>query len=215
MKINSLAALLLSATVIIASSCQKEVDYVDLGGNNNPPGTGNPSNKSIIGNWKFVRMLFDMNINDKSDDGMLDIVTIMEGSFTSFNEKGTLKIEANKMTGNGIAYSVDTTFKASFYSNGSLDDEIEVPYVYDVPATNSSSQYQKINDDSIAVQGGILDIDMPSGTTPIQPSGMRISWSGDTLLLTTRINKTETTNAGGISSQTTYDLKQVVKLVRN
>ena len=215
MKTKNLLLFLLGSIVILVSSCQKEVDYVDLGGNNNNPGNGNPSGKSIIGNWKFVRMLLNMHIKDVTDDGMLNLETIMDGGFVSFNEKGTLQIDASKMTGNGISYSVDTVFKAAFYSNGSLDDEMSMPWKYDAPVSNSSSQYQKISDDSIAVQGGVVDLDVPSGSTPIQPSGMKVSWSGDTLLLTTQVNKTETSNAGGVSSQTTYNLKQVVKLIKN
>ncbi|MGN6291463.1 MAG: hypothetical protein ACTHMV_01870 [Chitinophagaceae bacterium] len=219
MRMKNALPFLLGSLLILAVSCQKEVDYQNIGGNNpgtGNPGTGTPSNGSIIGNWKFVRMIIDFSSKTKATDGVINEETSLYGSFVSFNEKGTMKVEASTLTTNGIAYSVDTVLTAKFYTNGTLDDEFEMPWAYTMPASSSTVQYQKISNDSIYLQQGLLTFDAPGGSAiPSTPAGMKVSWSGDTLLLTTKIVRNETENIGGTNTQTVTSVKQVVKLIKN
>ncbi|PZR23022.1 MAG: hypothetical protein DI535_25040 [Citrobacter freundii] len=209
MKIKHTHILLLVLVASGLASCQKEVDYVDLGN------TGNPTSptQSITGDWKFVRMVLDMEMTDKSDDGFLKLEATIKGGFVSFNEKGTLKIESDKMTGNGIAYSVDTVYKLTASTNGVQDMDMEIPWKYDMPASNGSSTFKRITADSLALTSTFMSPDLPpTSGQAVQPTGMRTSFSGDTLLLTTRVNQTVDGNDG---SKTTFHLKQVVKLLKN
>ena len=209
MKMKHTHVILLALVMTGAVSCQKEVDYVDLGNTGNPT---NPS-QSITGDWKFVRMLLDMEMTDQSDDGFLKTEATIKGGFVSFNEKGTLKIESDKMTGNGIAYSVDTVYKFTASVNGIQDTEMEIPWKYDMPASNGSSSFKRITDDSLALTSTFMSPDLPpTAGQAVQPTGMRTSWSGDTLLLTTRVNQTVDADDG---SKTTFHLRQVVKLLKN
>lgn len=217
MRIKRIQPVLLALVILGAVSCQKEVDYVDLGGNpgnpGNPSNPSNPSNQSIIGDWKFARMVIDMNIKATTTGGSLTMITEMSGGFVSFNEQGTVKIESNKLTATGIGYSVDTTFKNTVTADGMSVSEL-APWKYDMPPTSSSSSFQQISADSLALQGTIVNADIPAGTSAIQPSGIKISWSGDTLLLTSRSNQVINMNQGGASSVANYNIRQVIKLVK-
>lgn len=217
---NSLFALL-GSLAVLAVSCQKEIDYQDLGGNNpgtGNPGTGNPSNNSIIGDWKFKKMI--VNIQTVADVTMSGTSqkTIGKMNFATTNEMGTLKIDATTFTASGIGYSVNSNMLISMYINGMLLSETPTPFQITQPPTDGSSNYTKISADSLSVDSPLVIVEypgIPTGPVPNTPHGVKVGWLGDTLVLTERVHQEIVDNSLGIPLKSVVDGVQTVKLTKN
>lgn len=213
---NSLFALL-STLAVVAVSCQKEVDYQDLGGDNpgtGNPGTGNPSNNSIIGDWKFKKLIVDMQQTIEFSAGGLTQKMISDMDLVSSNEAGTVKIDASTMVSTGITCASTSNVFIKTYVNGALVDQTTAPYSLQIPPSDGTVNYTKISNDSLAVQSSLIDIDYPGASTGM-PTGLKVSWLGDTLVLTSRIKQEQIDNSLGIPAKSTLDATQIMKLTKN
>lgn len=212
MKIQSTPKfLLISCVVIFLASCQKEIS-IGLGSQGNGGGTGG-NNTSIIGNWNFVGMVAHTNSTVSVTAGGDQLKTITTSDYITENNVGTVQITASQFITNGMAYSIDTTMNVKTYLNGVLFDDMDMPFVMSAPATSSTSPYTRINNDSLTVTGafGVPD---PSGSTPTGPVGIRIGWSGDTLLLKVASSFTQTVIQGGVPATVTGSVMGITKLKR-
>lgn len=183
MRIKSVQIALLALVMIGAVACQKEVDYVDLPPNNNPNDPGNPSgNRSIIGDWKFVKLTgVSTSITELTQDG----VTMRNVSVTnvdSKDEKGTQRIDETTLTTTGVGYSMSSVVTGETFINGISTGAVSLPMNFTAPPTSGTSKYKKVTADSIYVEGGILNVDLQDQVSSL-PVGAKISWLGDTLVL--------------------------------
>jgi hypothetical protein len=218
MKIQSTRKfLLISCVVIFLVSCQKEIS-IELGsqGNGGGGGTGGGTggnNTSIIGNWNFVGMVAHTNSSVSLTAGGDQLKTITTSDYVTQNNVGTMQITASQFISSNIAYSIDTTMHVKTYLNGVLFDEMDLPFVLTSPSSSSTSPYTRINNDSLTITGA-LGVPDPSGSTPTGPVGVRISWSGDTLLLKVASSFTQTVTQGGVPATVTGSVTGITKLKR-
>jgi hypothetical protein len=218
---NSLFALL-GSLAVLAVSCQKEVDYQDLGGNNpgtGNPGTGNPSNNSIIGDWKFKKMIINIQTVGEVTMSGTSQKTVGKMNFATTNETGTLKIDATTLTASGVGYSVNSSMMMSMYVNGMLLSESPIPFQITQPPTDGSSPYTKIGTDSLVAESQLIKMDYPGIPDLTEPAdikhGLKVSWLGDTLVLTERVNQEMVDNSLGIPMKSVVNGTQTLKFTKN
>ncbi len=218
MKIQgTLKLLLISCVVIFLASCQKEIS-IELGnqGNGGTGGNGGGaggSNNSIIGNWNFVGMEAHTSSSVSITAAGEQLKTITTSDYITENNAGTVQITASQFITNGMAYSIDTTMNVKTYINGVLFDDMDMPFVASAPSSSGTSPYTRINNDSLTVTGafGVPD---PSGSIPTGPVGIRLGWSGDTLLLKVSSSFTQTVIQGGVPATVTGSVIGITKLKR-
>ncbi|HEX7845203.1 MAG TPA: hypothetical protein VF476_05325, partial [Chitinophagaceae bacterium] len=159
-------------------SCQKEVNFQDGqdGGNNNN------NNKSIIGDWDFVGLSANTYASVTEPSPLGDIKAITTSVYHSKNNTGSIKITATDFIYNNLGYDIDTTMNLKMYMGSMLMSDDDFPFVFSAPVTNGTTPYTKVNSDSLTATGfaGAPD---PTGTMTMAPTGVKIAWSGDTLLL--------------------------------
>jgi len=206
---NSINFLATLAAVIVFSSCQKEVNFQD--GQNPGGGTGN--NKNIIGDWDFVGLSATTNATITISSPLGDVKAITTSAYNSKNNTGTVKITAADFIYTNFGYEIDTTMNVKTYIAGLLVDDTDAPFAFTSPATSSTTPYTRINTDSLSVVGfaGVPD---PTGAAPTGPVGVRIAWSGDTLLLKVASSFTQNINQGGTPATLKATLTGVTKLKR-
>lgn len=124
---------------------------------------------------------------------------------------GTANITASDIVFIGVGYSIDTTANSKTYIDGVLFNEADLPFVLTVPPANTTNPYTRINNDSLNVIGA-LGVPNPSGATPTGPVGLKISWSGDTLLLKITSSFTQNISQGGVPGILTGFVNGVAKL---
>jgi hypothetical protein len=217
--------ILICSLVLTLASCGKEksVDTLGVtpgGTNGNGNGTGNgggggngggSSNGSEIGTWKFINMNAKTTaIIEVSGMGMSN-KTVTVSDYTTENNAGTCKFDGTNMVSTGLEYTVDGIAKAYLYINGTLDDEIELPFNEVVPPTSSTATYKKIGTDSIYVTGGTFQT--PNGGTQQGSSGgYKLKWDGDKMTLTGNYSQNSTQLSQGVTQKTYQSAITVITL---
>jgi hypothetical protein len=213
----SWSILLFLSTGIFLASCQKEASFeVNGNGNGNGPGGGGSGGSGnttdITGNYDFVGIsahTVSTVIIDAAGD---ELKTISTSDYASDNNAGTVTITSNQMNVTGIAYSISSTVNGKTYLNNSLISDIDAPFDVTVPPSSSNSTYTRISNDSIRVSGGFGSTPDPSGAAPTGPVGVKLSWSGDTLLLKIHTTISQTISQGGVPAQFTGTVIGITKL---
>lgn len=206
------ALLLIFSLTVFLSSCQKEVDFQNQNDPGNPGG-GGTGNHNITGDWNFVGIAAHTNSTVTVSAGGDQIRAVTVSDYISQNNAGTVKITASDFISTGVGYVIDTTMNSKTYINGVLFDDSDFPFDETVPPTNSTTPYTRINNDSLTVIGPFGAPD-PSGSTPTGPVGIKISWSGDTLLLKVKSSFTQTVTQGGVPGTLTGTVIGITKLKR-
>lgn len=197
------------AVLIILTSCQKEVNFQD--GQN--PGGGNGNNNSIIGDWDFVGLSANTYASITEPSPLGDIKAVTTSVYHSKNNTGSIKITASDFIYNNLGYDIDTTMNLKVYMAGLLVSDDDLPFVFAAPVTNGTTAYTKVSSDSLTAVGfaGAPD---PTGTMPMAPSGIKIAWSGDTLLLKVATTVSQVINQGGTNVNFVGTVSGVTKLKR-
>ncbi|HEY6505260.1 MAG TPA: hypothetical protein VIZ28_14900 [Chitinophagaceae bacterium] len=212
MRLNFIKTILFSFSIVLfLASCQKEIS-IDLGSQNGGGG-GTGNNNNIIGDWDYVGMTATTNssVTVPSPAGELKAVTV--SGYTTKNNTGTVNITATEFIFTGMGYTIDTMSNVKTYLNGLLIGDQDVPFTMTSPPTNNTSPYTRINNDSLTVSGS-FGINNPSGLTPPGPHGIKIGWSGDTLLLRMVTSFTQSITQGGTSGTLDATLNGIIKLKR-
>jgi hypothetical protein len=203
-KMKNVGLLLLVAVITVFSSCQKEVSFQEGDpGPGNGGGGGGGNNTSIVGNYKFLGMVAEVKATSVASTFGMEIKVIVTSDYTSKNNVGTVEITPTKLIGTGIGYDVDTVMNMKTYMDGILFDDTDMPFVANIPPTSSTSDYTKISNDSITVDGGFV---MPSNPTPggggitLGVIGSKLSWAGDTLIMKTSTTYTTTVTQQGVTA---------------
>ncbi|HLG38434.1 MAG TPA: hypothetical protein VI461_02160 [Chitinophagaceae bacterium] len=202
MRIATIKPLLVLSLIIVFVSCQKEASFENGGGPGGPGGgggTGGGGNTSnIVGDYDFVGIVAHTKSTVTVNAAGQELKTITISDYASESNSGTVKITSNQFIGTDLAYSIDTTMNAKTYVDNVLLDDSDFPFVFSVPPTSSTSSYVRVSSDSITVTGTIGTAPDPSGTPPTGPIGVKLSWSGDTLLMKMSATVTQTIDQGGV-----------------
>jgi hypothetical protein len=200
----------LLSLIIAFTSCQKEIDYATGSGPGGTGGTGNTNN--IVGDYDFVGMVaHTQSIVSVSAPGQ-ELKSITVSDYTTKSNIGTVKITSSQFISTGLGYAIDTTMNVKTYIDNVLFDDSDFPFVASVPATSSTSPYVRNSADSITVTGAIGVSPDPSGSIPTGPVGVKLRWSGDTLLLTINSSFTQSISQGGVPGVITGSVNGVTKL---
>jgi|GEM_PF-5113402 len=217
MRLKKIQPFLLLLLLIGTVSCQKEVDYVDLSGSplTPAPDPGSPSDKSIIGTWRFVKItgVSKTTIEATISGEVTKNVSTM--NVDSREASGTMTFNETTVTTSKIKYASLTTTSGLTYVNGSLESEVNMPYDFVAPESSGTSRYRKVTADSIYVESGLINIEsQPGSPTASQPSGARISWLRDTLVLRIQAKQEQTQDFGGMPAKIGIDLDYKAKYVK-
>lgn len=224
MKIQNSALALLGFLTILVSSCQKEIDYAQWNpgnpGTGTPgtggPGAGGPSDNSYIGDWKFKKMNVDLSGISEMTIGGFTQKSIVSLYFNSANETGTMKIDESTITGSGLGYTASSSTKIATYTDDVLVSTDSLPYEIQQSPSSKTIGYRAISADSLVTDAPLVDFDYPGmpPTTNI-PVGVKLSWLGDTLVVTSGINMQQVDNSLGSPMTITTRVIQHVKFTRN
>jgi hypothetical protein len=211
MKGRSLQKVILLFSVVLVTSCQKELS-IDLGSQNGGGG-GTGTNRNIVGDWNFVGMTATTNSTVTVSSPLGELKSITVSGYITKNNAGTVKITSSDFITTGLGYSIDTTMNVKTYMNGLLLDNTDMPFALDSPPVSNTSPYTRINADSITVTGA-FGAPNPSGATPTGPVGIRIAWSGDTLLLKVASSFTQSISQAGVPGTLVGSVTGITKLKR-
>lgn len=210
MKILSFAAVVFSFSILLIS-CQKEVDFQFQNGNS---GNGNNTNSNIVGEYTFIGVKSEGTSSIDVVQSGIALKSLTTFAYTSFDNKGTVKITSSTLTFSGVGYEIDTVMNTKTYIAGSLFDDSDVPFIYSYPSTSPdvSSDYKKNSADSITFTGQTFLADPNAGSSGNQQIGAKIVWSSDTLRLYMRNRVNTPVSQGGVTGTLTGDVKGILIL---
>jgi hypothetical protein len=197
--------LFLGCILFAMVSCQKEKSIDSLDGSDG---------FAEVGSWKLLSMRGITSHTVEYNDGVDDVKTVTTSDYTTINNAGTIKFDGKTMTGTGLTYSVDAIAKTYFYTNGLLDDSLELPFAATIPPTNSTASYKKIGSDSIYVQSGAFTNVGSGGTTQASSGGYKLAFDGDKMTMTAVANQSRIDLSTGISQKVTIYAMQILTLQR-
>lgn len=204
--------LLFLVALIFFSSCQKEVDFLDLGGGPGP-GTGNTG--AIIGDYNFVGLWSKQNNSVTTTQAGMELKAVALTEYTSQDNIGSLKITNDKFLFTGIGHKVQGTAIVLSYLDGVLIQQTSNPYEHVTPPADQSYDYVRNNSDSITFINGFANLpDASPGGTPTLPTGpigARISFSSDTLVLYTKFDFTFNQNQAGVPVVMDVNVEGIMK----
>jgi len=200
MRTATTTLLFLTALIILATSCQKEVSFQTGNNSGSSGGTGgNNSTTNIAGDYDFVGMIAHTSSTVTVDEGGIEAKTVTTSDYVTKNNGGTAKFTPTEMDLTDLTYSIDTTMNLKLYQDNQLLDDEELPFVLSSPPTSSSNPYTRITADSITILGALGVASDPTGTAPTGPAGVRLAWSGDTLLLKVNSGFNQTVTQNGVT----------------
>jgi hypothetical protein len=199
----------LGCVLLILASCSKEKSVDTLGGGG---GTTAGSTGSEKGTWKLLSMRGITNQTIEITDGVDVEKSVTVSDYTTDNNTGTIKFDGSTMTGTNIGYSVDFIATAYFYTNGTLEDSLEVPFTGTIPATNSTATYKKVGADSIYVEAGVFTSVSSGGSTQSSGGGYKLKFDGDKMTMTGAVDQSKVELNMGLTQRTTTHAVQIVTL---
>jgi hypothetical protein len=184
-------------------SCQKEADLQNdtNPGGGSTGGTGN-NNKDIIGDYEWAGIAGTATTTVTVDDILGQSRTESVDKYSTTNNRGQIKITADKLSYTGFAYSISSSTHVKLYLGSLLLSEQDIPYAYDVPESDGEDNYVKNSSDSLTFEK-LLFVDsnpLQAATLDPKPMGARISWKGDTLVLKVKTTVSGTVNQNGTNA---------------
>ena len=185
--------LLLGSILFVLFSCQKEESLDTLGGKS---GAG----FAEVGTWKLLFIKSTASQSIEYNDGVDDLKDVTIRNYISKDNGGTVKFTGSAMTTTGLAFTIDTVVKTYFYINGKVDDSLEVPIAAILPPMNLADGYKKVSADSLSFQTGVLSA-LISGGTQTAPTGFKLSFDGDKMMMTSEYTNSKLVFNMGISQR--------------
>lgn len=155
------------------------------------------SSNNLTGDWKFVSMTVQTQVDNQYTDGGILYKTTSVSNYISTQNEGTVTFTADSMKSNGIAYAIDSKVKGYNYEDGSLMDSLEFPFVFSVPATSHSAAYKMVGNDSLYLPGEGL-FGAPGATAA---TGATYTVSGNIFTMQTHVVKDSTDQSLGVLMQ--------------
>jgi hypothetical protein len=177
--------LVAAACVAMLFSCSKD-DKSDTNPNTDPGKdsipTVNAEQKKLLGTWTFVNLVAETNTtltieNEKS-------VTIT--NYTTLENTGVITITADSLNTDNFGYKVNTWTFNAYYVDNMVEDTFSLPFQFTAEKYSSKSKYKWISKDSLYGESGTTT----TGSTTVKsiPAGIKLGWSGDTLLMITKLD---------------------------
>lgn len=169
----------------------------------------NIEKNKLLGTWTFVNMVAATNTtltisNEK---------TVAISDYTTIENTGIITITADSLNTDNFGYKVDDWTFNAYYEDNIEKESFTVPLQFTAEAYSSRSKYKWVSKDSLYGESGTTT--MGNTTVKSIPAGIKLGWSGDTLLM---ITKLDTTGKQLLPSGYYADKRQtattVVKLVK-
>ena len=184
-------------------SCQKELSF-----ENGSPGNNSPA--SLLGEWKFNGLHAAVESGTTFSLGGVPGKIVATYAATTQNNKGLLTITADKMETTDLGYTIAADVSVRTYAGGIMIDEQDDHIDFELSSSSASSDYQQIGSDSLYFpNGSIFDVPDTNGQQlpgTSEPWGAKYAISGDTLFITSAVNKSTITTQNGME----YDITQKV-----
>lgn len=206
-KISSLAYILFA--VIVIAGCSKGEDIpIPVGtdpGAIPGPNPGNPGTGSgkLDGTYEFVSVY----LKGRTDASMSFMGetsrTISDVEYTSLDNTGTVVISGNKITSTNFSYKINALIKAVSYTNGVLDEdsEIEMPFSFSMPSSNSTGTFSYIGADSVYMENGFMQIPSTGQEIPSTPNASKYEIKNGELIFSSTINQSSSEVMQGVTIQ--------------
>jgi hypothetical protein len=156
---------------------------------------------SVQGNWKFLYLTAQTQ-GTATVSGVTDIT---KSTYTTTDNSGTFSFTADSVVVTNLTYTANFSAEAYTYLGSTLLDSLSEPLSETIPATNESTAYKQIGNDSLYFPSGGFSAGGSMGTTIA--SGARYVISNDTLKINQQLNITEQ-GIAYTGSETIYLLKQ-------
>ena len=137
MKFTLLSLIGLSLVIV---SCHKS---------NNGPG----SSAQLVGTYKFLYLSAQTQSISQVSGGGQNEKTVTNTNYKTTQNTGTVTFTADSLASKGVGYSANTTSNSYIYDNGVLTDSISLPFSFSYPASNSTTKYDVIGQDSLFFTG--------------------------------------------------------------
>ena len=210
------ATKLLLSLAILFTACQKEISYATDNTSNGSGGTGGTGNtNNVEGDYDFVAMSAHTESSITVDASGSEIKAVTISDYVTKENTGTMKITPDQFISSNIGYSIDTIVNIKTYLDNVLFDDSDVPFVGTTPPTNGTTPYVRNSADSITTTGFMGIPSDPSGAIPAGPVGLKLSWSGDTLLLKVNTSFTQSVSQGGVPATMIASVKGTFKLKKH
>ena len=183
----------LIAAIILFTACQKGIEPFN--------DTGTQTGNDIKGTWNFVSLTANTQFISEYTDSGIDYKTIANSNYVSTNNTGKIIFADSAFNSTDIGYYVSSNLAGYEYQNNVLVDSTQLPFSITVDSSNSSGTYKLIGSDSIYFPSGTF-ISVSDSTSQTQPSGGKISISGNRLTITQLLNKDTTQLITGIPYHT-------------
>lgn len=194
MKYSFVKLTLWAFIAIAVTSCGKEQSIDTSTGSTG--GTGGTGSASVLGTWNFAGLSANTKSDASETDGTDVVRALTTADYTTTNNKGTVTFATNTFTGTGIGYDLSTTASVKFYTNGVLEDSLDMPFAYTFPPSNSSGSYKLVGTDSLYFTGGFITIGLDSMES--KPIGYKYTIAGNKLTLTSKFTNTFQEDDNGI-----------------
>lgn len=183
--------LAIAAITLLTISCSKE--------------KSNPAPADLLGTYDFISAS-STNISTVTYTyGNMTEVSKSSATWASKNSTGTLTIDSEKMTTSNFGYTIEGESTTYIYENNKLIDSVKTPISMVVPPSSSSGKYKVLNSNTLRVDGGTIDMD--GQTIDSEPTDMKFKKEGGILTLSIDHKETTKESSGGITMETTVELK--------
>lgn len=220
---TSTPKLLLLLTIIIGiSSCQKEVSLQNsnnsgssggAGGTGGSGGTNSTSN--IEGDYDFVGMTAHTQSTVTVNEAGIEAKTVTTSDYATKDNTGTATFTSTDFTFTNLSYTIDTTMSFQLYQDNQLIDSETLPFTESAPPTTSTNPYVRVSSDSLTMTGPLGVASDPTGTPPTGATGVKLAWSGDTLLLKINGSFNQSITQNGVTGIIVGAVNGVVKLKKH
>ena len=171
----------------------------------------------LVGNYTFLYLTTNINANESVSFAGQTASVVLVGGYKTQQNTGTVVFTTDSTIGKGIGYSFDTTAMVIKNLPGAGPDTTYQQLSDTVAATSSTSAYTIIGTDSIYFPGGVVGAGNALAGSPIPvapPTGGHFSISGDTLIITTKINTTYPDNSLGVPATVVANVNATIKLLK-
>jgi len=213
---RTVTKILLLTLALVFIGCQKEIDYAAANNSGGTGGTGGTGNtKNIEGDYDFVGMAAHTESSITVDASGSQVKAVTVSDYITKENTGTMKITSDQFISTNLGYSIDTIVNVKTYLDNVLFDDSDVPFAGSTPPTNGATPYVRNSADSITATGFLGIPSDPSGAIPTGPAGLKLSWSGDTLLLKVNTSFTQSVSQGGVPGTMVASVKGTFKLKKH
>ncbi|HEY0272145.1 MAG TPA: hypothetical protein VGC22_03120 [Chitinophaga sp.] len=138
--------------------------------------------------------------------------SITLSDYVTTNNKGTIVFKDGKFTTTDVSYDLSCNVISIFFDPEA--DTLSLPFQFSLPPTSSAGTYKVIGDSLYTNSALVAASGAGQGSPAPTTTGGRLSWSGDTMVLTSTVAMKNTTTESGMSVSTDESARVITKLVK-